>query len=228
MNLQNDAEIIQYRDIFSKLQELAREKYALVFVVLGRANYANVKQNAELKVGILTQCIKEPTVVKTARDRSVFSNILLKVNGKLNGTNHKISQDRDPSLKQLMVPIKKVMYLGADVTHPSPDQRHIPSVVGVAASHDAFGACYNMQYRLQRSTREDIEDMESIVTVHLKMYYKYQRSYPDQIIYYRDGVSDGQFPIIKTVELRAIKSACAKLVNKSELCLCILLYPFFL
>ncbi|XP_033243999.1 protein argonaute-2-like [Drosophila miranda] len=89
------------------------------------------------------------------------------------------------------------MFLGADVTHPSPDQREIPSVVGVAASHDPFGASYNMQYRLQRSALEEIEDMESITLEHLRVYHKFQKSYPEHIIYYRDGVSDGQFPNIK-------------------------------
>uniref|UniRef100_A0A1I8MFR4 Piwi domain protein n=1 Tax=Musca domestica TaxID=7370 RepID=A0A1I8MFR4_MUSDO len=214
MNLENSAEIIAYRNINATLADLAKQKYALVFVVLGRnsrTTYSDIKQNAELRVGILTQCIKEETIGRTARDLTVFSNILLKVNGKLNGTNHKISQDRDIAMKQMMTPLKNVMFMGADVTHPSPDQRHIPSVVGVTASHDPFGACYNMQYRLQQSTREDIEDMESIATQHLKVYFKYMKTYPSQIIYYRDGVSDGQFPIIANVELKAIKRACAKL-----------------
>lgn len=179
--------------------------------------YAKVKQIAELEVGILTQCIKDKTVFRTKKDRTVFSNILLKVNGKLNGTNHKIGQDRNSNL---LSPIKNVMYLGADVTHPSPDQRHIPSVVGVAASHDPNGACYNCQYRLQRSTVENIEDMESIATRHLEVYFQYQKKYPDQILYYRDGVSDGQFPIVEREEISAIKRACAKKVL-------LLLYLFF-
>lgn len=164
-------------------------------------------------MGILTQCIKENTVRRTSRDRTVFSNILLKVNAKLNGTNHKISKDRDAQMVKLMQPLQKVMYLGADVTHPSPDQREIPSVVGVAASHDPYGACYNMQYRLQEGKQEHIVDMEAIVTHHLKVFHKYQNCYPNQVIYYRDGVSDGQFPIITRVELTAIRSAFKKLVT---------------
>lgn len=188
-------------------------KYFLkVFVVLSERGtpYAKIKQVAELEVGILTQCIKDKTVFRTIKDITVFSNIMLKVNGKLNGTNHKIAQDRDSNL---LSPIKNVMYLGADVTHPSPDQKHIPSVVGVAASHDQHGACYNCQYRLQPSAVENIEDMESIVSHHLSVYYQYQKSYPGLIIYYRDGVSDGQFPIVEREEIRAIKRACSKKVK---------------
>jgi len=106
--------------------------------------------------------------------------------------------------------LKNAMYLGADVTHPSPDQREIPSVVGVAASHDPYGAAYNMQYRLQRSALEEIEDMESITLEHLRVYQQYRKTYPEHILYYRDGVSDGQFPKIKNDELRGIYAACAK------------------
>ncbi|XP_073836004.1 protein argonaute-2-like isoform X2 [Musca autumnalis] len=211
MNLENNAEIKKYKNIQATLRELAHQKYALVFVVLGRNAHTQIKQNADLEVGILTQCILEANVARAGRDQTIFSNIILQVNVKLNGTNHKISLDRDNNMKELMTPINNVMYMGADVTHPSPDQRHIPSVVGVTASHDPFGACYNIQYRFQTSTREDIEDMESIATRHLQVYFQYIKKYPSQIIYYRDGVSDGQFPIITDVELMAIKRACEKL-----------------
>lgn len=49
-----------------------------------------IKQIAELKVGILTQCIKTKTLTKTERDRYTVANILQKVNAKLNGKNHVI------------------------------------------------------------------------------------------------------------------------------------------
>lgn len=171
-----------------------------------------VKQNAELKVGILTQCIKLKTFQRASIDATVITNLLLKINGKMNGINHKIGAEREPKLRSMLDTVKNVMFLGADVTHPSPDQRQIPSVVGVAASHDAFGTCYNMQYRLQQSTVENIEDIQSIAEHHLRVYHQHQGCYPKKIIYYRDGVSDGQFPIVKENELRGIRAACAKLV----------------
>lgn len=55
--------------------------------------YARVKQQAELYVGILTQCVKEQTINKCVQknDRSTAGNILLKINAKLNGVNHTFS-----------------------------------------------------------------------------------------------------------------------------------------
>ncbi|KAJ9591030.1 hypothetical protein L9F63_027761, partial [Diploptera punctata] len=32
--------------------------------------------------------------------------------------------------------LRPIMIVGADVTHPSPDQNNIPSVAAVCASHD--------------------------------------------------------------------------------------------
>ncbi|XP_037901334.1 protein argonaute-2-like isoform X2 [Glossina fuscipes] len=210
VKLAQEGEIRGFQNIDWVLQDLAKEGYALVIVVLPNygTSYSSVKQNAELKVGILTQCIKERTVLRAPKDASVIHNLMLKVNAKLNGTNHKVSEEKEAGLKELLQPISNVMFMGADVTHPSPDQRHIPSVVGVAASHDAYGACYNMQYRLQRSTVEEIEDMKSITEYHLNVYKSYQNRYPAHIIYYRDGVSDGQFPKIKKDELGGIRRAC--------------------
>uniref|UniRef100_A0A905ATI6 Uncharacterized protein n=1 Tax=Glossina morsitans morsitans TaxID=37546 RepID=A0A905ATI6_GLOMM len=212
VKLAQEGEIRAFQKIDWVLQDLAKERYALVIVLLPNCgtSYSSVKQNAELKVGILTQCVKEKTVLHSSKDASVIYNLMLKINAKLNGTNHKVSEEKEAGLKKLLQPIRNVMFMGADVTHPSPDQRHIPSVVGVAASHDVYGACYNMQYRLQKSTLEEIEDMKSITEYHLNIYKSYQNRYPEYIIYYRDGVSDGQFPKIRKDELGGIRRACAQ------------------
>ncbi|KAH8327411.1 hypothetical protein KR074_011058, partial [Drosophila pseudoananassae] len=214
--LEAKAEIRQFKDdrnLDDCFVDLKRNQCDLAFVVIPNfgASYDTIKQKAELKHGILTQCIKQFTFERKLNPQTI-GNILLKVNSKLNGINHKLKED-----PRLAVP-KNSMFLGADVTHPSPDQREIPSVVGVAASHDPYGAAYNMQYRLQRAALEEIEDMESITLEHLRVYQRYRKSYPEHIFYYRDGVSDGQFPKIKNEELRGIKAACAKVKINPKIC----------
>lgn len=201
------------RDLDNCFGDLKKNQCDLAFVVIPNygASYDTIKQKAELKHGILTQCIKQFTFERKLNPQTI-GNILLKVNSKLNGINHKLKEDA-----RLAGP-KNTMFLGADVTHPSPDQREIPSVVGVAASHDPYGAAYNMQYRLQRAALEEIEDMESITLEHLGVYKKYIGKYPEHIIYYRDGVSDGQFPKIKNEELRGIRAACAKVGITPKIC----------
>ncbi|CAD7005128.1 unnamed protein product [Ceratitis capitata] len=205
INLSAERQVEETKNIIATLEQYKRENYDLVVVVIpGRGTtYADIKQKAELVCGLLTQCIKEQTLSRGIREQ-LLSNLLLKVNSKLNGTNHKISSATH-------IVLDHPMFMGADVTHPSPDQRHIPSVVGVAASHDLDGASYNMQYRLQQSTKEEIDDMQSISRHHLKVYFQRQKCYPNHIIYYRDGVSDGQFQKVEQFELGAIRAVCKEL-----------------
>lgn len=110
------------RRIGSELEMIGKQKKIdILFCVIPDSGptYAKIKQMAEIQSGVLTQCIKGGTVFRKRNDGSTISNILLKVNAKLNGTNHKL----------LTMPIlanKKCMVIGADVTHPSPEQKLIP------------------------------------------------------------------------------------------------------
>lgn len=108
----------------SELERIGRErKVQIVFVIIPDSGptYAKVKQKAEINYGVLTQCIKGGTVFRKRNDASTISNICLKVNAKLNGTNYKLQ-----SSAILSQAPGKVMVIGADVTHPSPEQKTIP------------------------------------------------------------------------------------------------------
>ncbi|XP_053954424.1 protein argonaute-2 [Anastrepha ludens] len=205
INLDAQKDIKETGNIVATLEEYKRNDYDLVIVVIPGfgTSYADIKQKAELVCGLLTQCIKEQTLNRGVNDM-LISNLLLKVNSKLNGSNHKISANHH-------VVLDHVMFMGADVTHPSPDQNNIPSVVGVAASHDLNGSVYNMQYRLQEPAKEEIVDMRTIAYHHLRVYFQKQKCYPKSIIYYRDGVSDGQFQKVEMLELGAIRAVCKEL-----------------
>lgn len=113
--------VISERDLRRQFDELGKQA-DIVFCVVpygGAITYAKIKQIAELECGVLTQCIKAKTMEGRdgrGMDRSTIENILKKVNAKLNGTNHKlhnaaILKDYDKG---------KVMFIGADVTHPPP------------------------------------------------------------------------------------------------------------
>lgn len=85
----------------------------------------------------------------------------------------------------------------------------IRSVVGVAASHDANAFSYNVSWRLQGPRVEIIQDFRAIVLEHLKFYQKKNGFLPDKILYYRDGVSEGQFQQVMANEKMAMTQACA-------------------
>lgn len=109
------------RNFEKEMQQAKAEGIRILFCVIPDSGpiYAKIKQLAETKVGVLTQCIKGSTVFRKRSDGSTISNILLKVNAKLNGTNHTL--DNFPILSS-----SRCMLVGADVTHPSPEQTKIP------------------------------------------------------------------------------------------------------
>ncbi|XP_069693993.1 protein argonaute-2-like isoform X2 [Periplaneta americana] len=190
------------------LKSVKNEVALVVVVVPDRGDtYAKVKQVAELNIGVLTQCIKATTINRRV-NFSTCANILLKVNSKLNGINHKLPSNYRPPCLQ-----GPVMIVGADVTHPSPDQTDIPSIAAVSASHDPVALFkYNIQIRLQPPRVEIIEDLEKIMKAHLLFFYKNtDRQKPQRIIFFRDGVSEGQFQQVLNSELTAIKRACMSL-----------------
>lgn len=194
-------------DLHRVMSRMIEKKIELLFCVIPDRGdgYGKVKQCAELECGILTQCVKLSTLLKKGTDQSTVSNILLKVNAKLNGTNHKLAKNSLPPLMS-----KPFMLIGADVTHPSPGQDNIPSVVGVVSSHDIHGFQYNKCWRLQDPKQEMISDFDQILMEHLQYFEQQRNRLPDAILYFRDGVSEGQFQQVLTVELNAMYRGCAQ------------------
>lgn len=212
--LPNHQRIMNSNDFDNILNEFKKDNFELVFVIVPKFGdqYQETKKSAELRCGMLTQCIKAETVLKRLNG-STFSNIMLKVNAKLNGTNHRIADNSNPEI-EMSINKRRFMVIGADVTHPSPGQMEIPSVVGVVASDDEYGFRYNSHWRMQANRKKDkkiqeiIEGLDEIVVDQLRAYKTNNKKLPEHILYYRDGVSEGQFSQVKAVELSAIKRAC--------------------
>lgn len=194
-------------ELLKTFNDFKKQQMDIVVVVIPSFgdHYFKTKQNTELVIGLLTTCIKGNTIKKSRSPLQVVNNILLKMNGKTNGTNHVV---RSPNPKIPLIK-KRVMYIGADVTHPSPEQTMIPSIAGVAASFDLEGFRYRMNFRLQHPKEEMIQDLETIVKYMLSYYKAQNNQLPETILYYRDGVSDGQFSQVLDIELNAIQRAAA-------------------
>lgn len=77
-------------------------------------------------------------------------------------------------------------------------------MVGVSASHDVNAFCYNICWRLQDPKKEIIVDFQNIVAHHLRVFKEKNGNYPATILYYRDGVSEGQFDEVMAIERSAM------------------------
>ncbi|XP_029661699.1 protein argonaute-2-like isoform X1 [Formica exsecta] len=175
----------------------------LIIVVISNSPdtiYNKIKQITELELGVLTQCIKYQNICEDNKSTTTIRNILLKINTKLNGINH-ILYTRPKCFNNVC------MLVGADVTHPSHDE-NTPSIAAVTASCDMFGSQYNVVHKLLQPREEIILDLEEIIKFQLVIYREKTLCLPERIIYYRDGVSEGQFPQVIYYEIQAIKRAC--------------------
>uniref|UniRef100_A0A1L8DX68 Putative germ-line stem cell division protein hiwi/piwi n=1 Tax=Nyssomyia neivai TaxID=330878 RepID=A0A1L8DX68_9DIPT len=182
--------------------------------------YQEIKTAAEVEYGILTQCVKCQTIDKVVQrnDQATLTNILLKMNSKLNGLNHRIlSQGK---MKLGVLKDGNFIVVGADVTHPSPDQRDIPSIVGVAASYDEDGFRYTGMWRIQDPRKEMIDDLATIIEEHLQFYRKERKTLPHTILYYRDGVGEGDFQRVLNLEFNAIRQGASRLDAKYKPNIC--------
>uniref|UniRef100_A0A8B9C075 Argonaute RISC catalytic component 2 n=1 Tax=Anser brachyrhynchus TaxID=132585 RepID=A0A8B9C075_9AVES len=163
-----------------------------------------VKRVGDTVLGMATQCVQMKNVQRTTPQ--TLSNLCLKINVKLGGVNNiLLPQGRPPVFQQ------PVIFLGADVTHPPAGDGKKPSIAAVVGSMDAHPNRYCATVRVQQHRQEIIQDLAAMVRELLIQFYKSTRFKPTRIIFYRDGVSEGQFQQVLHHELLAIREACIKL-----------------
>jgi eukaryotic translation initiation factor 2C len=61
-----------------------------------------------------------------------------------------------------------------------------------------------------------IEDMKEMVIERLQLYKKKNKALPQRVIFYRDGVSEGQFDLVLKWELPGIQAAFAAVCGKEK------------
>ncbi|CAL8297413.1 unnamed protein product [Lota lota] len=166
--------------------------------------YAEVKRVGDTVLGMATQCVQVKNVQKTTPQ--TLSNLCLKINVKLGGVNNILLPQGRPLVFQ-----QPVIFLGADVTHPPAGDGKKPSIAAVVGSMDAHPSRYCATVRVQQHRQDIIQDLATMVRELLIQFYKSTRFKPTRIIYYRDGISEGQFNQVLQHELLAIREACIKL-----------------
>ena len=202
--------------------------------------YAEIKRVGDSVVGIPTQCV-QLKLVQQAKDQvcvNISLKINSKLGGinQVIDPSVKSPVFREPTIVfGADVTHPSPTKNGADVTHPSPtkngaDGTHpspspteptksndIPSIAAVVASMDANATKYQARVRAQRhkkgrGAQEIINDLAAIVRELLIEFYKANgKLKPSKIIFYRDGVSEGQFDQVLAHEVRAVQEACIKL-----------------
>ncbi|KAJ3370635.1 hypothetical protein GGF31_003949 [Allomyces arbusculus] len=163
------------------------------------AMYAKIKYIGDKVLGVPTQCLLLNHLKK--RNAQYWSNVMLKINTKVSGAfiNFRL---RDSHFFT-----ESTMLVGVDVTHPAPgtDQPSIACMVASLAgnSADRYATVTRQQ---PRSRQEELGDCAGMFEQLLGAYLaKNNLTFPKRVLFYRDGVSEGQFAAVHDTEVCAIK-----------------------
>ncbi|KAL2930556.1 Protein argonaute 1A [Bienertia sinuspersici] len=213
----------RYHDAIAKLQTQKKE-IDLLIVILPDNNgslYGDLKRICETELGIVSQCCLTKHVFKMSKQ--YLANVSLKINVKVGGRNTVLVDALSRRIP--LVSDRPTIIFGADVTHPHPGEDSSPSIAAVVASQDwpeitKYAGLVSAQAHRQEliqdlyKTWQDPNRGQITGGMIKELLISFRRSTghkPLRIIFYRDGVSEGQFYQVLLYELDAIRKACASL-----------------
>ncbi|CAN0891403.1 Protein argonaute 1 [Linum grandiflorum] len=213
----------RYSEAMEKLPQ-GRRELDLLIVILPDNNgslYGDLKRICETDLGLVSQCCLTKHVFKMSKQ--YLANVSLKINVKVGGRNTVLVDAISRRIP--LVSDRPTIIFGADVTHPHPGEDSSPSIAAVVASQDWPEVTkYAGLVCAQAHRQELIQDLYKSWNVPDKglvsggmikeLLISFRRATgqkPQRIIFYRDGVSEGQFYQVLLYELDAIRKACASL-----------------
>ncbi|KAI3459432.1 hypothetical protein Pfo_016095 [Paulownia fortunei] len=206
------------------MNKLKGNELELLLAILPDNNgslYGDLKRICETDLGLISQCCLTKHVFKI--NKQYLANVSLKINVKMGGRNT-VLLDAIRCRIPLVSDIPTIIF-GADVTHPENGEDSSPSIAAVVASQDWPEVTkYAGLVCAQTHRQELIQDLYKtwhdpirgtvsggMIRDLLVSFRKATGQKPQRIIFYRDGVSEGQFYQVLLFELDAIRKACASL-----------------
>ena len=187
--LNNEKRILEFKKTIDGLLNTTNLQL-LVAVLPGTSRAYNViKTCGDIEHGVATQCLDATKFFKNRQfnlSPQTISNILLKINSKLEGKNFVLSKQNLNFGKYLSSFWKNpLMIFGADVTHPSPGEETITeSIAAVVGSLDQDCSYYASRLYAQSKPKsrayETIHDLDKMFYSLLKEFFNINQTYPDR------------------------------------------------
>ncbi|TYH53560.1 hypothetical protein ES332_D09G107800v1 [Gossypium tomentosum] len=209
-------------DVYKESAGLKKPLQLLIIILPDQTgSYGKIKRICETELGIVSQCCKPVQAAKFSNQ--YFENVALKINAKVGGRNTVLN---DAILRRIpLVTDVPTIIFGACVSHPPPGEDSSSSIAAVVASMDWPELTkYRGVVSAQTDRVEIIQDLYKqtkdpqkglveggMVRELLVAFFKSTRQKPSRIIFYRDGVSEGQFSQVLLYEMDAIRKACSSL-----------------
>ncbi|KAJ7074247.1 ribonuclease H-like domain-containing protein [Mycena amicta] len=159
-----------------------------------------VKFVGDVLLGVRTQCLRQSKLPQDGPKASQYcfwhsvsqSLTCCRLNARMGGRNALVGA---PIMKELSK--SPFMIFGADVAHPGQGMAR-PSVASLAT-------------RVQPARMEIIAALKQLVKEAIVMFGTKHKVSPARIFFYRDGVSEGEFEVVRAEEVAAIKAAIDEL-----------------
>ncbi|KMT01790.1 hypothetical protein BVRB_9g210720 [Beta vulgaris subsp. vulgaris] len=201
------------RDVYeqsrSKISDGRQLQLLVIILPDSQRCYGEIKRLCDTELGIVSQCCQSNKAVEL--QWSYLRNLALKINVKIGGRNTVLLDADNQHIP--LVSEERTIIFGADVTHPQPGEDSAPSISAVVASMDwPCNVKYKALVSAQSHRKEIIHDLFIMVKELLESFQKSNEgNLPLRIIFYRDGVSEGEFLNVLSEELARIRKACKSL-----------------
>uniref|UniRef100_A0ACD5XDA3 Uncharacterized protein n=1 Tax=Avena sativa TaxID=4498 RepID=A0ACD5XDA3_AVESA len=217
------------RDVHRRTDEIIKKQgngqLQLLVVILPEVtgSYGKIKRVCETDLGIVSQCCLPRHASRP--NKQYLENVALKINVKAGGRNTVLERAFVRNGIPFVSEVPTIIF-GADVTHPPPGEDSASSIAAVVASMDWPEITkYRGLVSAQPHRQEIIEDLFSVTKDPVKgttvnggmireLLIAFRRKTgrrPERILFYRDGVSEGQFSHVLLHEMDALRKACASL-----------------
>lgn len=177
------------------LRKLITNNTQIVVIIFPTARddrYAAVKKICCAEMPVPSQVINANTLRNDAKNRSIVQKIALQMNCKMGG-----------ALWSINIPFENVMICGIDTYHTGLNTGN--AVSAFVASQDRNYTHWYSRAVIQTKKEEFLHGLCFSFNLALKEYKKKNGRYPDRIIIFRDGVSDGQLPVCVQYEIPQLK-----------------------
>jgi hypothetical protein len=165
---------------------------------------AEVKRVCDTVLGVASQCLLTKNIYSPKKQ--YCANVCLKINVKLGGLNSFLTANQLPFISEA-----PTIVFGCDLLHPSASDPGKPSIASLVATLDSKASNYAASVRMQHSRKELIIELYDMVKELLTTFFQTTGLRPERILFYRDGISQSQFPDVLAHEVPAILQACKDL-----------------
>lgn len=215
--------LLELSETMSRLKKTVK----LILIIFPSAQpsdfYNKIKFLADVVHGIHTCCVISEKFYKLKKrygervwetSPDYFANVALKFNLKLGGRNHEISASPQSSLPN----IGTTMVVGYDVIHPTgPETEDMQSHVGFVSSTNAEFLSQWRGYHWQQKARQEILDSQLADAFRIGLEsWESKTAFPQNIVIFRDGVSESQYETVLNKELSLIQEGCNKFWKNRE------------